>query len=313
MRKTVSFDRIARLYRFGEYLSFGRLLERVRTHFLAELGSRRKALVLGDGDGRFTAQLLHEQPHLQVLAVDTSAAMLMLLRRHCERLGPGGTARLQTWNVSALRVVSAPEVDLGETDLVATHFFLDCLQETELQALARTLAAGLPEGALWLVSDFDLPRQRLFRPFAALYIRLLYLAFRVLTGLQVTRLPRIDNALREAGFLRLQRREFAAGLLYTELWQRHRPQTPEPTAQPEPPRPHPPERMPIDYELPDSETLREPFQQRLRDTDAQSDPEPTVPSLPAPDRGVFQHETVPAPAPFNTPPRKQEQTGAPYA
>jgi hypothetical protein len=53
-----NFDRIARPYRWLEYLTLGRSLERAREVFLPLLKDRRQALILGDGDGRFTARLL---------------------------------------------------------------------------------------------------------------------------------------------------------------------------------------------------------------------------------------------------------------
>jgi hypothetical protein len=53
---------------------------------------------------------------------------------------------------------------------------------------------------------------------AALYIRALYFAFRVLTGLRVTRLPDQQMSLENAGFARVERKEFIGGLVYTELW-----------------------------------------------------------------------------------------------
>ena len=68
----LNFDRIARPYRWLEYLSLGRALERCRFHFLPRLRDCRRALVLGDGDGRFTAKLLDANPSVQVDAVDIS-------------------------------------------------------------------------------------------------------------------------------------------------------------------------------------------------------------------------------------------------
>jgi hypothetical protein len=70
------------------------------------------------------------------------------------------------------------------------------------------------------VSDFGLPRTRWLRPFAAAYVRSLYLAFRILTGLRVTQLPNPQRALNLAGFVRLERKDFLFGLVYTELWLR---------------------------------------------------------------------------------------------
>ena len=59
------FNRIARPYRWLEYLSFGPLLERCRFHRLPQMVDAKRALVLGDGDGRFLARLLRKNPQIQ--------------------------------------------------------------------------------------------------------------------------------------------------------------------------------------------------------------------------------------------------------
>jgi SAM-dependent methyltransferase len=209
---TPNFDPVARIYRFSEYLSLGPLLQRTRTHFLPQLPPRHQALLLGDGDGRFLARLLSQQPNLRTVAIDTSATMLSLLRHRCEPHAD----RLQTFQTSALTIAPAPD-----TDLIVTHFFLDCLTQPELTTLTHRIAANTAPGTLWLLSDFAIPSPPLLRPFAALYIRFLYFAFRVLTGLRVTHLPDPQSALASSGFHRIARHELFYGLLYTEIWQLH--------------------------------------------------------------------------------------------
>lgn len=206
-----NFDRVARLYRWVEYLCLGPLLERTRNHFLPQLVSCRRALLLGDGDGRFTAALLREAPALRADAVDGSKAMLRLLRQRCLR--DGTASRLRTSQTSVLLAQPYPA-----TDLIVTHFLLDCLMQAEVEHLAQQLAAALRPGTLWLVSDFGSPRNPLARKAAAVYVRLLYAVFRVLTGLRPQHLPDPQAALRTAGFTQFSRRERLGGLLYTELW-----------------------------------------------------------------------------------------------
>jgi ubiquinone/menaquinone biosynthesis C-methylase UbiE len=214
MNRQPDFDRVARIYRWAEYLTLGPLLQRTRTHFLPQLTACRRALVLGDGDGRFLEQLLVQNDALQAVAVDTSAVMLRLLTQRCHRK-KDSQARLRTWQGSALAITPAQDVDL-----VATHFFLDCLTQAEVDRLTQRIGAAVQPGTLWVVSDFGMPQTRWLRTFAALYVRGLYLAFRILTGLRVTRLPDAQQALAAAGFTRRLRHQVAGGLLYSELWER---------------------------------------------------------------------------------------------
>jgi SAM-dependent methyltransferase len=207
-----NFDLIARPYRWLEYLTLGKALEECRAHFLPQLDDCRRALVLGDGDGRFLAQLLAHNPHLEVDAVDTSATMLELLRQRCEAADLDADTRLCTHHSNALTFPLARRYDL-----VVTHFFLDCFTQADLDVLVTRVASTLTPGALWLVSDFRIPNGLIRIP-ARVFIRSLYLAFRVLTGLRTTHLPDHIAALTRCGLVRVAYRHSLAGVLTTELW-----------------------------------------------------------------------------------------------
>ena len=214
-----NFDRIAGIYRWGEYIALGPLLQRTRTRLLDQLGNPHRALVLGDGDGRFLEQLLLRYPQCNAVAVDISAAMLSKLRHRCLRSVPNAAARLTTLQRSALEIDPSPAPGL-KPDLIVTHFLLDCFTQPEVDALTARIAAHLAPGALWLLSDFASPANAILRPFARLYIASLYAAFRVLTGLRVNQLPDPQSALQRNGMRRISRVTLLGGLLYTELWRR---------------------------------------------------------------------------------------------
>ncbi|HTW48100.1 MAG TPA: methyltransferase domain-containing protein [Acidobacteriaceae bacterium] len=208
------FDRVARIYRAMEYLSFGPLLERCRFSHLPHLRAARRALVLGDGDGRFTARLLAEHRGIRADAVDLSPAMLHLLRR---RVAGGGAARRLTTTCADARSFLPSASDY---DLVVTHFFLDCLTPEETAQLIARVLPCLAPGAVWLVSEFAVPnRGRVRRWLAQTLIASLYAAFRVLTGLTVRRIPPWRDLLAQAGFAPAASHAWLGGLLVSELWQ----------------------------------------------------------------------------------------------
>lgn len=204
-----NFNRVARVYRWAEYLTFGRALERCRVFYLPATRPCRAALVLGDGDGRFLAGLLRQNTVITADVVDSSSAMLALLRRRIADQG----GRVTLHHADALAFVPP-----GAYDLVATHFFLDCFATEQVKELAASIASHTRPGALWLVSDFNVPAQSLARIPARLLVRSLYLAFRLLTGLRPTRLPHHAAALRSAGFQRISQHLSLGGLLISELW-----------------------------------------------------------------------------------------------
>ena len=210
MTSSLNFDRVARIYRWAEYLSLGPLLQKTRTHFLPKLSQARHALVLGDGDGRFTERLLEGNPRIDVEAVDISGTMLTLLRTRCS----AHDNRLTTTQSNALHL-ELPSA----ADLIVTHFFLDCLTQGEVDQLTLEISRRCPQGTLWLLSDFAVPAGWLALP-ARLYIRALYFAFRALTNLRVQQLPDPQSALTREGFICRERYTQLGGLIYTELWQR---------------------------------------------------------------------------------------------
>jgi len=206
-----NFDRLVKPYRWLEYLTFGSALQRCRTHFLSQLADCRSALVLGDGDGRFTARLLTTNPHIRVHAVDISPAMLQALRKSAGPHAPRvitETADLRSWQPS-----TAPHYDL-----IATHFFLDCLTTAEIAALASRLAPALSPNAIWLVSDFAIPNTLFGRAFAAPLVAMLYRAFRILTNPRIDHLPDHKHALEAAGWYLRAHYSHLCGLLISQLW-----------------------------------------------------------------------------------------------
>ncbi len=183
----------------------GRSLERRRRWFLPELRHARRALVLGDGDGRFLRELLRDNPTVRADYVDLSGRMLELARQKA------GTERVN------YRVGDAREIEFaaGQYDLIATHFFFDCFGSGELPRLIERIAASAKPGARWVVSEFRTPNAA-----SALMVRLLYLFFRVTTGLQTQSLTDHRPFLEAHGFERLTTSGAGGGLLVSELWQR---------------------------------------------------------------------------------------------
>jgi len=204
------FSRLALTYRWMELASFGPWLHRCRCTFLDQLADRRRALILGDGDGRFTASLLHANPRIQIEAVDASSAMLNELSRRAGH----GVIRVHTCIADARhwRPEGPPY------DLAVSHFFLDCLRTAEIESLAATISKSVTPSAKWLISDFAIPPGLYGQLFARPLIRGLYSTFGFLTGLTIRNLPDHRAALRRSGFELIAERNWLGGLLVSELW-----------------------------------------------------------------------------------------------
>jgi trans-aconitate methyltransferase len=191
-----------------EYLSFGPLLERCRETYLARLTTARRALVLGDGDGRFLARLMAVNPGLIVDVVDSSRSMLCILESRI-----GSHPRLHLHHADALAWQPA-----GNYDLIVTHFFLDCFFREQLDQLFDRVVPHLAPGANWVISEFAVPANPWLAPVAAALIALLYRTFSMLTALPVRHLPDYSTALKGRGLLLHNQQTYLAGLLCAQLW-----------------------------------------------------------------------------------------------
>lgn len=207
------FDLLAPHYHWMERVSFGKLLHRCRTAMLDRMSNSRRALVLGDGDGRFLSALLATNPRVYVDAIDGSRAMTSAA---CGRVGTviGGQERVRFVTADA-REVPFPA---AEYDLVVSHFFLDCFPAEQLVPLVRRIADACVLGGQWVIGDFHQSDAGLARPLTGLALFGMYTFFRCVTGLPAGRLVDPGPDLHRCGFTPAAERRFLGGFLSCRAW-----------------------------------------------------------------------------------------------
>jgi SAM-dependent methyltransferase len=171
--------------------------------------------VLGDGDGRFLADLLRTNRASEADSLDISSGMVALARRRVAAV-PGGAAR-------ARFVVADARTDLLPAtgyDLVVTNFFLDCFRPAELAAVVRRVAAACAPDALWVDGDFRVPPSGWRRPAAQLLLAGLYGFFGIAARLPARRLTDPAPLLAAEGFAQSDEVSRLGGLLSSRLWVR---------------------------------------------------------------------------------------------
>jgi ubiquinone/menaquinone biosynthesis C-methylase UbiE len=204
-------DPIARWYRWIEYVTFGRTLERCRFACLPRAAPVRKALLLGDGDGRFLNRLLQAHPEAEIWSVDASAAMLRLARGRSSH-----SQQVRLLHDDALTVPLPSQA----FDLVVTQFFLDCFDQRTLPGLVDRISGWAAPGATWVYADFQVPSNGIRRWRAKAWVAVLYFAFQVLTGLRVKSLSDPRPLMQAQGFQCVERKTFSRELLSAEEWTR---------------------------------------------------------------------------------------------
>jgi ubiquinone/menaquinone biosynthesis C-methylase UbiE len=213
----VSFDAIAHWYRTLEWIAFGDDLQRCRIACLGEIAQPRRALIVGEGNGRFLCELLRQHPGVEVDCVDASQRMLQLARRRLERELPAQLEHVRFLQHD-LTSWSPPE---HHYDLLVTHFFLDCFAEVQLAAITRKLAQATADRACWLLADFCLPAKGVVRFRTRAWLAVMYRFFRLTAGIDARRLVDPTPFLREEGFVLVRQHSLRKGMLKSEMWRRN--------------------------------------------------------------------------------------------
>lgn len=217
-----SFDVLAGPYQALERLTFGGLLHRCRTAHLDRIGHCRRALVLGDGDGRFLADLLRTNPHVRADSVDISPGMLAAARRRVRTI-PGAIERVRFVPAD---VRSDPLPDSGY-DLVVTNFVLDCFRPAELAAVVSRVASACAPNTAWLDGDFRLPPSSWERVAARVALAGMYTFFRLTTRMPNDRLTDPAALQTAAGFRLEAEASWLRGFLSARLWATGTPAAPK--------------------------------------------------------------------------------------
>ena len=209
----MSFDRLARHYSWMEAVLAGRKLHECRIAFLDEARTAQRILLVGEGHGRFLAEVCRVNPAASITCVDESPEMLRVAK---ERVTDGGP--IENVRFEAVPILQFETAD--RFDLIATHFFLDCFEGEELERVVAKLAGLLPPGGRWIISDFHVPERGWRWLRARVVLALAYAFFRATVRLPARRLVDPSRMLAANGLRRLQRKESNYGLLYAELWGR---------------------------------------------------------------------------------------------
>ena len=188
------FDRIATVYEPLERLSFSDHLQQARRFCLPHVRRCRRGLLLGDGDGRFSAALLESAPRIQLDSIDLSSRMLQLAQH---RAG-ANRDRITPLNRDALQYAYPADT----YDFIGLHFCLDCFSQKAIDTLLPQLERSLRSGGRIAYSDFQGHRY-----WQRTVVAALYLCFRAGAGLKTRSLPEVKwspqvKPVADARFLR---------------------------------------------------------------------------------------------------------------
>ena len=184
------FDIVAGIYDRLARLLYGKSIVVSQLHFLNEIPGNSRVLILGGGTGWILEELLVRKPRCKVWYVDASKKMIALAQKR----------------VSAQREVhfihgsekSLPKEILF--DAVVTNFYLDLFTEASLAEVITSVKDNLHRQALWLVTDFVDGGKWWQRSL----LKMMYLFFGTVSGIEARSLPAWDKALVNAGLAEIR-------------------------------------------------------------------------------------------------------------
>jgi ubiquinone/menaquinone biosynthesis C-methylase UbiE len=209
----VNFDRVAPFYRTLEAIAFGNALQRARIRWLRAIPKPGRALILGEGNGRFVCELLKVYPGAQIDCVDASERMLELVKTRLNADAAGATDRVRFLHRDIREWAPG-----GSYDLIVTHFVLDCFEAGEMRRVVEKLGYAATSEATWLLADFTVPQTALARLHAKVWLRAMYSFFRLAAGLRTKELFDPTGELIIHGFVCQSREVSRFGMLKSEVW-----------------------------------------------------------------------------------------------
>ena len=204
------FDRLSPVYDLMADLAFAGRIHASQTVLLPRVPPVRRALVMGGGTGRFLAALLEHDRTATAVSIDLSPEMIRRTAHRLETLGLSGRAELRIGGIEKLH---ADE----RFDLVATPYFLDLFDDTDLKTVIAGLDRSLESGGHWLFSDFAVSGRGFPAEVRRSIVAMLYAFFRAACHIESDHLPDFDRAFHEARLSTVDQRGLLGGLLRAAL------------------------------------------------------------------------------------------------
>ncbi|MCB1147218.1 MAG: class I SAM-dependent methyltransferase [Leptospiraceae bacterium] len=212
----MSFNRVAPYFERLEKIVFNNQMQQCRTAFIAELPPVKKIALVGEGNGQLLLELIKYCACEQIHYIDASQAMLELARKRLQGFSPDRSCLVEFYQRD-LTVEAMPDQNY---DLVVTNFFLDVFNEQSIREIISKIAVSCKTNAVWLYADFQISGGMLQRIRAIMWVKIMYVFFRLVAQIQTQRLIDPSEMLEQHGFKLKESVEFDRGLMRAELRQR---------------------------------------------------------------------------------------------
>jgi len=212
--KKKNFDGVASSYLFLETITFGNQLQKCRTSMISHLTNSKRALVLGEGNGRFLEAFCKANPLAEILVIDESPRMLDLAKRRIANANPPINNQIEFRCANVFEILPLT----GTFDLIVCNFFLDCFTSSEIGHLLGLFRQMLFGEGLLVVGDFRKPHSIFGKIIGEFILKFMHVFFQKTAGISATELTDLHAILQERSFQKAVEKKLFFGFLNSSIW-----------------------------------------------------------------------------------------------
>jgi len=212
--KKKNFDGVASSYLFLETITFGNQLQKCRTSMISHLTNSKRALVLGEGNGRFLEAFCKANPLAEILVIDESPRMLDLAKRRIANANPPINNQIEFRCANVFEILPLT----GTFDLIVCNFFLDCFTSSEIGQLLGLFRQMLFGEGLLVVGDFRKPHSIFGKIIGEFILKFMHVFFQKTAGISATQLTDLHTILLERSFQKAVEKKLFFGFLNSSIW-----------------------------------------------------------------------------------------------
>ncbi len=200
-----SYNLIAKFYDAIHRIVFGNSLLDSQKIFIEWLPDYGNLLIIGGGSGKILKTIHSLKPQLHIYFVDASLEMIKLAKKQ-SRISNQVTFIHGNEN-------SIPKLKF---DAIATFYFLDLFEPQKMNQIANRLFSYLKQDGLWLISDFNQPKNRLQK----LIEKTMFYFFKITTNIESKNIGDYHHFFKVNGMMIIADKEFYDKFIFSRVYRK---------------------------------------------------------------------------------------------
>ncbi len=194
------YDRLSRIV-------YGKALVNAQVYLLKHVPANSNVLIAGGGTGWILEELSNIHPTgLNITYVEIAEHMMALSQKR----------NIASNKVTFINDAIENIVLSTDFDVVITPFLFDNFTEQTLEKVFAHIHSLLKKDGLWLNTDFQLTGKW----WQQVLLKTMFLFFKVICGIEASRLPAIGRRFTEAGYKVVDRKTFFGDFIVSEVYTR---------------------------------------------------------------------------------------------